>query len=76
MPPVAASDADPRKDGVMNRVTVWSVAALTWLFVLSTILSGILWLGLRLARVRNRAETRARRILELEPEIQPDASNV
>jgi len=60
----------------MNRVTVWSVAALTWLFVLSTILSGILWLGLRLARARNRAETRARRILELEPEIQPDASNV
>jgi hypothetical protein len=60
----------------MNRVTVWSVAALTWLFVLSTILSGTLWLGLRLARARNRAETRARRILELEPEIQPDASNV
>ena len=60
----------------MNRVTVWSVAALTWLFLLSTILSGTLWLGLRLARARNRAETRARRILELEPEIQPDASNV
>ncbi len=60
----------------MIKVTVWSVAALTWLFVLSTILSGILWLGLRLARARNRAETRARRILELEPEIQPDASNV
>jgi len=60
----------------MNRVTVWSVAALTWLFVLSTILSGTLWLGLRLARARNRAETRARRILELEPEIQPDASDV
>ena len=60
----------------MNKVTVWSVVALTWLFVLSTILSGILWLGLRLARARNRAETRARRILELEPEIQPDASNV
>ena len=76
MPPVAPIDADPRKEGVMNRVTVWSVAVLTWLFVLSTILSGTLWLGLRLARARNRAETRARRILELEPEIQPDASDV
>ena len=59
----------------MNRVTVWSVAALTWLFVLSTILSGRFGSGLRLA-TEETEQTPARRILELEPEIQPDASNV
>jgi hypothetical protein len=64
-PPVALFDADPREVRDMNRVMVLSVATLTWLFVLSTILSGILWLGLRLARAKNKAEARARRILEI-----------
>ena len=53
----------------MNKDMVWSVAALSWLFVLSTLLSAALWFGLRLARAKNRAETRARRILDLEPEV-------
>jgi hypothetical protein len=59
----------------MNRVMVGSVAALTWLFMISTILSGILWLGLRLARAKNKAEARARRILELEPYYPPLAAS-
>lgn len=59
----------------MNRVTVSSVAALIWLFMLSTLLSGTLWLGLRLARAKNSAEARARRILELAPKMPADCGS-
>jgi hypothetical protein len=51
----------------MNRMMFSSVLALAWLFVISAMVSAILWLGLRLARARNRAEARTRRILDLEP---------
>jgi hypothetical protein len=40
----------------MNRITVRSVAAVTGLFVLSTTLSAILWLVLRIARAKSMAE--------------------
>jgi hypothetical protein len=52
-------------DPAMNRITVWSIAAVTWLFVLSTTLSAILWLVLRIARAKNRAEARASWLFEL-----------
>ena len=40
----------------MNRITVRSVAAVTGLFGLSTTLSAILWLVLRIARAKSMAE--------------------
>lgn len=42
----------------MNRITALSIVAIVWLFMLSITLSGILWLGLRVARAKNRAESR------------------
>jgi hypothetical protein len=49
----------------MNRITVRSVAAVTGLFVLSTTLSAILWLVLRIARAKSMAEVRAAWLFEL-----------
>lgn len=43
----------------MNALNLRSIAAVAWLFALSTILSAILWLGLRVARAKNRAAARA-----------------
>jgi hypothetical protein len=41
----------------MNRITPSSIGAIVWLFMLTFSLSGILWLSLRVARAKNRAES-------------------
>jgi len=49
----------------MNRITAPSIAPIVWLFMLSITLSGILWLGLRVARAKNRAESRVAWLFEV-----------
>jgi hypothetical protein len=49
----------------MNKITIWLIAAVAWLFMLSTTLSAILWLVLRIARAKSRAEARAAWLFEL-----------
>jgi cbb3-type cytochrome oxidase subunit 3 len=57
----------------MNRITALSIGTIVWLFVLSITLSGMLSLSLRVARAKNRAESRASWLFE-DDEIN-DAAN-
>jgi len=47
----------------MSKIT--TLAALTWLLLLSTSLSVVLWLGLRIARAKSKAEARSAWLFEL-----------